>query len=170
MTILDSILSVGDGGIVKQLAGRFGITPAQATSATSALLPAIAAGTQEKLASGGATTFWDLIRSGSLTKFATDPASLGTPEALNQGKSLLNQIFGSGDLSSIASAAAEKAGISSSVVTRMLPIAATMLGAFLSTSAADGEDDLTKRLGAIAGAGHSGVLNAVKGLAAKVLG
>ena len=170
MTILDGILSAGNGGLVKQLARQFGITPAQATSATANLLPAIAAGMQEKMATGGTTAFSDLISGGSLGRFATDPASLGTPAALDQGKSLLNQIFGNGDLSRIASAVAEKAGISSSVVTRMLPIAATILGAFLSQSAAGGKDDLTKKLGAIAAAGHSGVLGAVKDLAAKVLG
>jgi hypothetical protein len=124
---------------------------------------------REKLATGGTMAFSDLIASGSLDKFATDPASLGTPAALDQGKSLLNQIFGNGDLSGMASAVAEKAGISSAVVTRMLPIAATILGAFLSKSATNGQDDLTKKLGAIAGA-HSGVLGAVKDLAAKVLG
>jgi hypothetical protein len=170
MTILDNILSTGNGGLVKQLAGQFGITPDQATSATSALLPAIAAGVQEKLATGGPTALSDLISSGNLSKFATDPASLGTSAALDQGRSLLNQIFGNGDLSSIASAVAEKAGISSSVVTQMLPIAATILGAFLSKSAAGGQDEMTKNLSAIAGAGHSGVLSAVKSLAAKVFG
>ena len=170
MTILDSILTAGNGGLVKQLAEQFGITSDQATSATSALLPAIAAGAQEKLATSGPTAFSDLINGGSLGKFATDSASLATPAALDQGRSLLNQIFGNGDLSSIASAVAEKAGINSSVVTRMLPIAATILGAFLSKSAAGGQDDLTKNLGAIAGAGNSGILSAVKSLAAKVFG
>jgi len=170
MTILDSILSAGNGGLVKQLAGQFGITPDQASSATAALLPAIAAGAQEKLAGGGTNALSDLISGGSLSKFATDPASLGTPAALEQGKSLLSQIFGKGDLSSVASSVAEKAGINSSVVTRMMPIAATILGGFLSKSAASGQTDLTKNLGAIAGAGHSGVLSAVKDLAAKVFG
>jgi len=169
MSILDTILSSGDGGLIKQLAGQFGITPAQATSATSALLPAIAAGVQEKMAAGGTTGLSDLINSGSLTKFA-DPANLGTPAAVDQGKSLLGQIFGSGDLSSIASAVAEKAGISSSIVTRMLPIAASMLVGYLSKSAASGQNDLTKNLSAIADAGQGGVLGAVKDLAAKVFG
>jgi len=169
MSILDSILSAGDGGLIKQLAGQFGITPAQATAATSALLPAIAAGVQEKMAAGGTTSLSGLINSGSLTKFA-DPANLGTPAAVDQGKSLLGQIFGSGDLSSIASAVAEKAGISSSIVTRMLPIAASMLVGYLSKSAASGQNDLTKNLSAIADAGQGGVLGAVKDLAAKVFG
>jgi hypothetical protein len=170
MSILDSVLSAGNGGLVKQLAGQFGITPDQATSATAALLPAIAAGAQEKLATGGSTALSDLISGGSLAKFAADPVSLGTPDAVDQGNSILNQIFGSGDLSNIASTVAEKAGISSSVVTRMLPIAATILGSFLSQSGASGKDDLAKKLGAIADVGHSGVLGAVKDLAAKVFG
>lgn len=169
MKLLDSILSAGNGGLVRQIAGQFGITPAQAASATSALLPAIAAGAQEKLASGGTIAFSDLISSSNLSKFAADPASLGTPAAVDQGESLLNHIFGNGDLSGIASAVAEKAGISSSVVTRMLPIAATMLGAFLSKNATSGEGDMTKQLGELASAGHSGVLGLVRDAAAKVL-
>lgn len=170
MTVLDSILSTGNGSLVKQLAGQFGITPDQAASATSALLPAIAAGMQEKLATSGPAALSDLIGGGNLGKFAADPASLGTPAALDQGKSLLKQIFGNQDLSSIASAVAEKVGLRNSVVTGMLPIAATILGAFLAKNAASGQNDLTKKLGAIAGAGHSGVLSAVRDLAAKVFG
>ena len=46
MTILDSILSAGNAGLVTQLAGQFGITPVRASSATIALLPAIGAGVQ----------------------------------------------------------------------------------------------------------------------------
>jgi hypothetical protein len=170
MKILDTILSASNGGLVNQLAGQFGITPAQATAATSALLPALAGGLQQKLTNGDSTALSDMFSSGSWNKFAIDPTSLGTPAALSQGKSLLNQIFGNGDLSSIASMVAEKAGISSGVVTRMLPIAATVLGAFLSKSATSGQGDMTKKLGEIASAGHSGILSAVKDLAEKVLG
>ena len=169
MKLLDSILSAGNGGFMRQIAGQLGITPAQAASATSALLPAIAAGAQEKLASGGTMAFADLISSPNLSRFATDPTSLGTPAAVYQGESLLNHIFGNGDLSGIASAVAEKVRISSSVVTRMLPIAATMLGAFLSKSANSGEGDMTEQLGEIASAGDSDVLGVVRDVTAKVL-
>ena len=72
-----------------------------------------------------------MISNGSFSKFATDPANLGTIEALGQGKSFLNQIFRNGDLSTVLSMVAEKTGISSSIVARMLPIAATVLGASL---------------------------------------
>jgi hypothetical protein len=107
---------------------------------------ALAAGLQQKLGGTAATALSDTIISGNFNKFATDPSSLGTPAAVDQGKSLLNQIFGNGDVSGIVSMFAEKAGISSSVVTRMLPIAATVLGAFLSRSVDGSQGDLSKKL------------------------
>ena len=168
MNILDSILSAGDGGIVKQRAGQFGITPDQAKSATSALLPALAAGLQHKLSNGGSATLMDTIS--GFSKYASDPLSLAAPTAIGQGKAFLNQIFGNGDTNTIASMVAEKAGISSSVVTRMLPIGATILGAYLSRSAAGGQGNLSQKLGDLAGAGHGSIVSAVKGLMEKVLG
>jgi hypothetical protein len=53
MNIIDTVLSAGNGGLVKQLAGQLGITPLQVISAASALLPALAGGLQQRLA--GAT-------------------------------------------------------------------------------------------------------------------
>jgi hypothetical protein len=52
MNVLETILSAGGGGVVKQLAGQFGITPDQVTSSVSAIVPALANGAKEKLASG----------------------------------------------------------------------------------------------------------------------
>src|SRR5271167_2156854 len=99
MNVLDSALSAGSAGVVGQLASQFHINADQAGSAISALLPAIAGGLQEKLATGGGSTLSNLISGGSLTKFADDPASLATPAAAAQGNSILNQIFGGADLS-----------------------------------------------------------------------
>ncbi len=169
MNILANVLSLANSGVVDQLAGQFGISPEQSASAVSALLPAIAGGLKEKLASGGGTALSDLISGGSLTKFADNPASLASPAALAQGNSMLSQIFGGGDLSNIASMVAQKVGISSSVITAMLPIATALLGGLLSKSTAGGKGNLTEIVGALAGAGHSGVMDAIKGFASKVL-
>jgi hypothetical protein len=169
MSVLDSVLSLGNSGMVEQLAGQFGINPEQSASAVSALLPAIAGGLKEKLASGGGAALTDLISGGTLTKFADNPASLATPGALTLGNSILSQIFGSGDLSNIASTVAHKVGISDGVITTMLPIVTTLLGGLLSKSMAGGKGNLTEIVGALAGAGHSGVLDAIKGFASKVL-
>ncbi len=168
--MLDTILTTSDGGVVDQLADQFGIKPAQAKAVASNLLPALATGLQQKLATGNGAALSKTISNGGLSRFADDPVSLGTSAALDQGKSLLNQIFGDADLSSIASMVGEKAGISSNIVTRMMPIAATALVAVLSKSADGGQGNLTKKLGEIASAGNGGILSGVRGLTEKVLG
>jgi len=169
MSILDSLLSAGDGGVVKQLAGQFGVNSEQATSVVSTLLPALAGGLKEKLAHGDTSGLSNLISGGSLTKFADNPSSLATPEALEQGKSLVSKIFGSEDLTNVVSKVAEKAGVSSNIVTSILPVAAALLGGLLSKSSSAG-GNLTDVIDQVASAGHSGIVDAVKGLAAKMFG
>ena len=167
MNLLDSMLSGGDGSVVKQLAGQFGIDSAQATSIVSTLLPALAGGLKERLGHGNTSELLALIGGGNLTRFADNPSSLATPAALEQGKSLVSNIFGSSDLSNLVSTVAEKAGVSSSIVTSILPIAATLLGGLVSKSTGGGSS-LTDVLDQVASAGHSGILGAVKNLAAKL--
>lgn len=169
MNILETMLSAGGGGIVQQLASQFGIDAKQATAATSALLPALAGGLKEKMESGDASEITKLISSGNLTQFADNPSSLGTQAALDQGNTLLSRIFGSGDTSNLVSMVAEKVGLSSGIIRTMLPIAATLLGGLLSKKAATG-GNLTDTIGQLAGVGHSGLMDAVKGLASRVLG
>jgi hypothetical protein len=169
MNILETMLSAGGGGIVNQLASQFGINADQATAATSALLPALAGGLKERLASGDAFGITDLINSGKLTRFFDNPASLGTPAALDQGRTLLSKIFGSGDTGDLVSKVANKVGLGSGLIHSILPIAATLLGGFLSKKAAAG-GNLTDAVGELASVGHSGLLDSVKGLASKMLG
>jgi hypothetical protein len=169
MNVLETILSAGGGGVVKQLAGQFGITPDQATSSVSAMLPALANGAKEKLASGDSSGLSQLISGGSLTKFADNPKALATPAAIEQGTSLLSKIFGAQELSGIASAVVQKSGVESSVATRLLPIGAALFGGLLSRSTAAG-DKLTDVVGQLGSIGHGGILDAVKGVTAKMFG
>jgi hypothetical protein len=169
MSILETMLSAEGGGVVKQLAGQFGVSADQATSVVSTLLPVLAGGIKEKISHGDTSGLSDLIGGGSLTKFADNPSSLATPEAVEQGKSLVSKVFGSGDLTNVVSMVAEKAGVSSNIVTSILPVAATLLGGFLSKNATAG-GNLTDVLDQVATAGHTGILGAVKGLAAKMFG
>jgi hypothetical protein len=163
MNILETMLSGGGGGIVNQLASQFGISPDQATSATSALVPALAGGLQERLASGDASGIADLINSGKLTQFADNSDSLASPAALDQGKTLLSKIFGSGNTGRMVSMVAEQVGLGSGVINSMLPIAATLLGGFLSKKVAAG-GSLSDTVGQLASAGHSGFMNTIRGL------
>lgn len=169
MSILETMLSAGEGGVVQQLAGQFGINSEQAGSVVSHLLPALAGGLKERLGEGGTAGLSNLISSGTLTKFADDPSNLATPAALEQGKSLVSEIFGGADLTHMVSTVAEKVGVSSSVVTSILPIAATLLGGLLSKSTSSGTS-MTDAVNQVASVGHSGILDSVKNLAAKVFG
>ena len=105
----------------------------------------------------------DSINSGKLTRFADNSDSLASPAALDQGRTLLSQIFGLGDTGNIVSMAAEKVGLSSGVIRSMLPIAAALLGGFLSKQVASGAS-LTDTIGHLASAGHSGFMDTVRGL------
>jgi hypothetical protein len=170
MSILETMLSAGQsGGVVQQLAGQFGINGEQAGSVVTHLLPALAGGLKERLGEGGTAGLSNLISGGTLTQFADNPSSLATPAALEQGKSLVSNIFGGADVSHLVSTVAEKVGVSSNVVNSILPIAATLLGGLLSKSTSTGTS-LTDAVNQVASAGHSGILDSVKNLAAKVFG
>ena len=93
----------------------------------------------------------------------TIPTALASPAALDQGKTLLSKIFGSGDTGHMVSMVAEKVGLGSGVISSMLPIAATLLGGFLSKKVAAG-GSLTDIVGQLASAGHSGFMDTVRGL------
>jgi hypothetical protein len=170
MSLIDNLLSSGGSQVVSQFASHFGVTADQATSALSTLVPALAGGLQEKLAAneGAPSDLSKMIMGGNLSSFAEDPASLTSQGAVEQGNSLLHQIFGGADLSHLASMAAEKTGISSSIVSNMLPVIMAALGGFLSKKVAGGETSLNDALGAITGGG--GILGALKSFAHKITG
>src|ERR671936_803063 len=110
MGLLDTMLSADVSGLINQLAGQFGITGDQATSALKTMVPAVASGIQEKVSSGGASSLLNTLTSGSLSKFAENPSAALTPAGIEQGKSLLSSIFG-GDMTSLVSHMTEKTGL-----------------------------------------------------------
>ena len=160
---------VREGSVLKQLSGQFGLNGDQITSAVSTMVPALAGGLKDKLAAGGADTLSKLISGGSLTNFLDTPASLASPAATETGNNLLSQVFGSSGINTLVSSLSEKSGISSGIMTKMLPVVMTMLGGFLAKGSATSGGDLTSTLGALTG-DTSGLLGAVKSLAAKFLG
>jgi hypothetical protein len=111
-----------------------------------------------------------LISGTSFQQFVNDPTTLSSPAAVEQGKSLLGQIFGGGPdaLSDITNKAAEGAGLGGSVVRSMLPVVASLLMGFISKSAAAEPNNTMDLVNTLAGGG--GIVGALKGLASKVFG
>jgi hypothetical protein len=170
MSVLDTVLSAAGGsGTVNQLAEQFGIDPKQTMSAVTTLLPALAGGMKEKMAAGDTSGLSDVITKGHLTQYADDPSSLSSPEAIDQGNSILRKIFGSGDTGNLISMVAEKVGISHGVIEKMLPIVATLFGAILAKKHEAG-GKLTDTLDHFAHTGHGGFAGAVKSFTSKMFG
>ena len=133
MNILDAIVNAQDGAAVQQLGSQVGLAPEQASTALSALMPALAGGFQRNIQSqGGLESLMAALSSGNHGQYIDNPTSLAAPSAVADGNGILGHLLGSKDASrEVASRAAAQTGLSADVLKRMLPLAATlMMGAF----------------------------------------
>jgi hypothetical protein len=133
MNILDAIVNAQDGAAVRQLGSQVGLAPEQATSALSALVPALAAGFQRNLQSqNGRQSLMAALSSGNHGQYIDDPTNLADPATVTDGNGILGHLLGSKDVSrKVAARAAAQTGLGADVLKRMLPLAATlMMGAF----------------------------------------
>ena len=169
MSLLENFLTSEGTGVVQQLTKQFGLGGDQATSVLSAVVPMIAGGLKDKLAGDGATGLMNMITGNTFQQFATNPASLGSPAAVEQGKSMLSQIFGGSEaVSEVANKAAEKTGLGGSIISSMLPVVASLVIGHISKKAAGDSNSAMEMIGSFAGA--EGIVGTLKGLAAKVFG
>lgn len=133
MNILDAIVNAQDGAAVRQLGTQVGLAPEQTTAALSALVPALAAGVQRNIQNpGGLESLISALSSGNHGQYIDDPASLSDQATVADGNGILGHLLGSKDVSrQVATRAAAQTGLSTDVLKRMLPLAATlMMGAF----------------------------------------
>ncbi len=137
MNILETIMNAGGGRAVSQIAKSLGVGESQAQSAVGQVLPALARGlsrnasTQEGL--GG---LLHALSQGNHERYLDNPSLMGTAESIQEGNGILGHIFGSKDVSrQVASRAAEKTGIGSELIKKMLPMVATMAMGALSKQA-----------------------------------
>jgi len=139
MNILDSIVNAGDGATVRQLASQFGLNEAQASSALSALVPALSAGLQQNAQSAdGLSGLLNALSGGNHQRYIDNPGALGDAATVTDGNGILGHIFGSKDVSrQVAARAGANAGLGADVMKRMLPLVATLvMGAMSKQNAA----------------------------------
>ncbi len=133
MDILDTILNAENGAAVRQLGSQFGLADDQTTSALSALVPALAAGFQRNVQSpDGLSSLLGALAGGGHDQYLTNPQSLGSTAAVEEGNGILGHVFGNKDVSrQVAGRAAAQTGLSADLIKQMLPVVATMMmGAF----------------------------------------
>jgi hypothetical protein len=134
MNLLETLLQAQGGGAVRQVADRFGLDESQASSAISALLPALAGGLQNNVSQqGGLESLLGALGGGQHQRYLDDPSTLASEETVAEGNGILGHILGSKDVSrQVASHAAEQTGLGPTLMKQMLPVVATMVMGALS--------------------------------------
>ncbi len=129
MNILDAIINAQGGAAVRQIGSHFGLGQQEAAAALSALVPALATGVQRNIqGDGGVGSLVSALTTGGHQKYIENPAALQEATAVADGNGILGHLLGSKDASrEVATQAAAQTGLSSDLLRRMLPLAATLV-------------------------------------------
>ena len=141
MNMLDVLTSAGNGAAVRQIGSQLGLSEAQATSALSALLPALAGGVQRNAQTpDGLAGLTAALSSGRHQQYIDNPSMLGEASGIADGNGILGHILGSKDVSrQVATQASATTGIGADVLKQMLPmVAALMMGGLSQRNAQSG--------------------------------
>ncbi len=133
MNITDLLFDKKNSDAIGQLAQQYGINEAQVRDAISSLAPSLSRGmgyrAQNEKGMGG---LLDALKTGNHSRYLDKPDLLGRKETVDDGNSILGHIFGSKEVSRhVAKEAAEKTGLGTGLLKKMLPVVATMVMASL---------------------------------------
>lgn len=134
MNIMDFLNSAENNSAVAQIARQFGISEEQARQAIGALTPSVTRGLQHRTREDiGMNDLVDALGVGKHERYIDEPERLGHESARKEGNAILGHIFGSKEVSrNVAKHAAEKTGLGSTLMKKMLPVIASMVMASLS--------------------------------------
>lgn len=127
--ILDLLLSDDNKPAIKEMQKTFDLSEDQTRAAVEELIPALSRGIQNNTKdAGGMDALLEALRTGEHQKYMEKPGSLSAPETTRDGNDILGHIFGDKKVSrEVASRASQKAGISSTLLKKMLPVVATLV-------------------------------------------
>ncbi len=132
--LLQMILQAQGGNAPKNLAQRFGVSDSQASSAISALLPALVSGMQKNVQQpSGFESLLGALSDGHHQRYVEDEQTIFQDDTVQEGNGILGHLLGSKDVSrQVASRASAQTGVGEDVLKKMLPVVATMLMGSLS--------------------------------------
>ncbi|MEE9493815.1 MAG: DUF937 domain-containing protein [Gammaproteobacteria bacterium] len=129
MSLLETILTSGNGAAVKALANNFGLSGEDAMKALSQLVPALGQNVKRNIDNNpsGLDGLMGALKKGNHGRYLDSPDILGHSNTANDGKSILGHILGSKDASrSLAKQAASNSGLDFGLLKKMLPVIASM--------------------------------------------
>ncbi len=131
LPLFDMMLQAQNGNAMDAMARQFGLAQEQAAKAMAALTPAFAYGFKRNTTNPyDFSTLLSAMSSGNYAKYFEDMNSAFTPQGIADGNQVLQQLFGSKEVSrAIAAQAAQLTGIGQDILKQMMPVMAdTMMG------------------------------------------
>ena len=131
LPLFDMMLQAQNGTAMDAMARQFGLAQEQAAKAMAALTPAFASGFKRSASNPyDFSTLISAMTSGNYAKYFEDMSSAFTPQGVADGNQVLQQLFGSKEVSrAIAAQAAQLTGIGQDVLKQMMPaMADTIMG------------------------------------------
>src|SRR5215475_6235985 len=128
--LYETLNNAHDGEAMTALGREFGLTPTQTEAAVTALLPAISTGLKQSTATvdGLGNLFGVMAQQQDLPEIYDAPDTAFAPEGVAAGNDALSVIFGSPDVKrAVIDQAQAFSGVSSNVLTKMLPVLAGIL-------------------------------------------
>lgn len=171
MSILRMLQQAQGGQGLGQLATQLGLDEGQANSLTEMLAPAIGSAANRQAQSGGLGTLLGSLRGEDQAANFDDAAAAASPQGQAQGMDFLSGLLGGRtQTEDLASEAASRAGVDTSVVQQFLPALAAMAqgglqrqvpdssidGLLAAESAPSGGQGLMGMIGGMLGGGQSG--------------
>ena len=129
MDLVEMLIRSQGSQNLSDLGRQFGLDEAQTRAALEQLAPVVAAGVRRNAESDdGLASLARELQGGQFARYAKEPAEPQLNDATQAGNQILEQIFGSKDVSrGVANQAADLSGVGSAILKKMLPVIAAMI-------------------------------------------
>lgn len=128
MNIMQLVLENGGQAVIRQLAGKVGLSESQTSQVLAMVMPALGQGIKRNLNDPSQLNgFINALAGSKHQQVLEQPETLTQGETVEDGNAILGHLFGSKDVSrAVASQVAEKAGTDPGIIKQLLPLAATL--------------------------------------------
>lgn len=141
MNLLDLLDSVGGQESLGNLAGNLGLDASKTNELVNALAPALMGALKKQTSSqDGLAGLRNALQSGKHQAYLNNPASMSSPETVQDGNNILGHILGSKNVSrNVAAQAAQSTGIDPNLIKQALPLIASLAMGAMSKSSKAGQ-------------------------------
>lgn len=127
--LIDILFADENKSALQEMQKNFNLSEKETKSAVEELIPALSRGLQKNTQNApGMDDLLEALRTGEHERYMEQPGNLGASETTRDGNDILGHIFGDKKVSrEVASRASQKAGVSSTILKKMLPVLATLV-------------------------------------------